>query len=160
MYGASVFNTDGTLVYRNEADLRDGLAFIANAAGWKWSTETTIPNWGRIDLLLTFPQTLLVELKVSLQTPREIRRAAQQAHGYATQLNLYGAYIVAPRAAMNTDLASELCARFPVVPDTLEGLMAYLRRFGSEELAMQRREIYRHHQDLFERNTWHALAVA
>lgn len=71
--------------YRTEAQLRSNLAELATFYGWWVEEEVVIPGWGRIDLVLREdPATrpYLVELKLELSKPSEIRRAFQQADGY------------------------------------------------------------------------------
>lgn len=78
---------DGALFvnWKNEAELRSGIARVARAYGWWVREEVVVPGWGRIDLVLrreVAGKPFLVELKVALNKPNEVRRAFQQADGY------------------------------------------------------------------------------
>lgn len=71
--------------YKSEAEVRSGLAAMAHAFGWLVQEEVAVPGWGRIDLILRETheaQPILVELKVNLIKPRDIRKAFQQVDGY------------------------------------------------------------------------------
>lgn len=63
-----------------EAELREHLAVIAERHGWQVEQEVPCGQFGRIDLLLD--GHLVVELKMSLVTTREARRALAQTDGY------------------------------------------------------------------------------
>lgn len=71
--------------YKSEVEARSGLAAMAHACGWLVQEEVVVPGWGRIDLVLreaSESRPILVELKVDLIRPRDIRKAFQQADGY------------------------------------------------------------------------------
>lgn len=71
--------------YKSEAEARSGLAALAHACGWLVQEEVVVPGWGRIDLVLRETHEagpILIELKVDLIRPRDIRKACQQADGY------------------------------------------------------------------------------
>lgn len=72
------------LTYNSEADIRINLAKLAYAYGWDVEQEVVIPGWGRIDLVVsdTSPGSILIELKLALNKPSEVRRGFQQADGY------------------------------------------------------------------------------
>lgn len=73
------------ITYRTEADLRASLAELASLYGWDVEEEVVVPGWGRIDLVLRAGDDLppyLVELKLALTKPSEVRRAFQQTDGY------------------------------------------------------------------------------
>lgn len=67
-----------------EADLRRNLASAAHAYGWLVEEEVVVPGWGRIDLILRDGRSApaLIELKLDLTKPAQIRRAFQQTDGY------------------------------------------------------------------------------
>jgi hypothetical protein len=75
-----------TCHYKSEADLRSGIARIADAYGWFVEQEVVVPGWGRIDLVLRYDagvKPFLVELKVALEKPSDVRKGFQQADGYS-----------------------------------------------------------------------------
>jgi hypothetical protein len=69
---------------RNEAELRRNLASAAHAYGWFVEEEVVVPGWGRIDIVLRdgVSAPLLIELKLDLIKPAQVRRAFQQTDGY------------------------------------------------------------------------------
>lgn len=83
-----VFIKDDMLNCRfgSEAELRSGIARVADAYGWIVEEEVVVPGWGRIDLVLrASPRNLplLVELKLDLLKASDVRKAYQQADGYS-----------------------------------------------------------------------------
>lgn len=71
--------------YQSEADLRRALANLARLCGWLVEEEVVVPGWGRIDIVLREDPTTpprLVELKLELLKPSQVRRGFQQADGY------------------------------------------------------------------------------
>lgn len=71
--------------FADESGLRSALGVLAGAYGWLVQEETVVPGWGRIDLTLRDDPSSaphLVELKVDLLKPAQVRRAFQQADGY------------------------------------------------------------------------------
>jgi len=81
--------------FRNESDMRSGIARAAEAYGWIAREEVEVRGWGRIDIVLRAvpgpvdsriaPEfvPLLVELKVDLRKPSDVRKAYQQVDGYS-----------------------------------------------------------------------------
>lgn len=72
--------------WTSEAQMRAGLARVARAYGWWVREEVVVPGWGRIDLVLrraVSEKPWLIELKLALNKPSEVRRAFQQADGYS-----------------------------------------------------------------------------
>jgi len=63
-----------------ESELRSNLAAIAERHGWLVEEEAFCGSFGRIDLLLD--RTIVVELKLSLTTTRDVRLALAQVEGY------------------------------------------------------------------------------
>lgn len=89
--------------FGSEADLRDGLHALALAYGWDVTSEVSVPNWGRIDLLFELPTAAwIVELKAKITQPATLRRALTQVHGYSAaftakeQTQFLRAFVVAP----------------------------------------------------------------
>lgn len=81
----SVKNGHAHLLYTGEIEARKGIAAWARALGWIVREELVIPGWGRIDIVLRDSEEswpFLIELKLSLCKPAEIRKAFQQADGY------------------------------------------------------------------------------
>jgi hypothetical protein len=71
--------------YLSEADLRRQLTDLARLCGWLAEEEVVVPGWGRIDIVLReAPRSVprLIELKLDLTKPSQIRRGFQQADGY------------------------------------------------------------------------------
>lgn len=68
----------------SENELRRSLATVAHAYGWIVEEEVQVPGWGRIDIVLRdggdFPY--LIELKLDLTRPAQIRKGLQQVDGY------------------------------------------------------------------------------
>lgn len=77
--------------WSGENGLRDSLAAVAEGYGWIVNTEWPVPGFGRIDLLLVpslnADSAWIVELKCSLESVRDARRACQQLDGYRRALN-------------------------------------------------------------------------
>lgn len=74
-----------TVFYREEADLQRALGEAAEAYGWLVKREVVVP-WGRIDLVIREPELhppYLIEVKVDLSKPAQIRKAFQQVDGYS-----------------------------------------------------------------------------
>jgi len=67
-----------------EVEMRRNLASAAHACGWLVEEEVFVPDWGRIDLILRDGASapLLIELKLDLTRPAQIRKAFQQTDGY------------------------------------------------------------------------------
>lgn len=87
--GLSIANSESGfhLTYTDEASVRRALARLARALGWAVvREEVVIPGWGRIDLLLRARSEdsipYLVEIKLDLSKPANVRRAFQQVDGY------------------------------------------------------------------------------
>lgn len=76
--------TSEAVWYSTEASLSDGIAAHAEVYGWTTRREVVIPNWGRLDLILTSPLgvNIAVEVKLQLAQPAQIRKAFMQADGY------------------------------------------------------------------------------
>lgn len=125
--------------YRNEADIRRGLANLAYAYGWDVRQEVVIPGWGRIDLVLKdrSPGSILIELKADLSTARDVRRGYQQADGYGrwwrTNKNEPATAILAA-AAVTNDLVAPVASAYPEVGFRLVGeVMDGLAHWGDVE---------------------------
>ncbi len=76
------------LHYTDEASVRRGFARLARASGWfEVQEELVVPGWGgRIDLFLRADRAsapYVLEFKVDLTLPANIRRAFQQVDGYS-----------------------------------------------------------------------------
>lgn len=123
------------LSYRNEADMRAALAKLAYAYGWDVREEVTIPGWGRVDLVLRDSDygVRLLELKVALVKPSEVRRAFQQADGYGrwwvgNKGEAASTALVAGKATVDV---SEVAKAYPEVDYyTLPALMTRLATWG------------------------------
>lgn len=121
---------------KSEADLRRSLASVAHVYGWDVSEEVVIPGWGRIDLVLQDDWTHLVELKIELTKPAQVRRAFQQADGYgrwwttnkskAVDVHLVAVEIEWPLVNGVAD------AYYTVAPRSLAGLLGFLETGGTE----------------------------
>lgn len=78
-----------TVRYTDEASLRSSLASFAEYHGWDVKQEVVIPEWGRLDLVLSIDDWVVyaVELKLDISKPAKARRAFQQASGYQRYLS-------------------------------------------------------------------------
>lgn len=108
--------------WSNEAELRAGLARVARAYGWWVREEVVVPGWGRIDLVLRRAVTakpFLVELKLALNKPNEVRRAFQQADGYGrwwTQHHGEANTPIVCSSKPNMDIIQPVADAYPAVP--------------------------------------------
>lgn len=117
------------IMFRNEAELRDGLAKYAEMSGWTVETERHIPGWGRADLFLsTATQQYAVELKLELKRSAQIRKAFQQADCYAKALP--GVEVILAAPDVDHDLAREYdLAYTDVYFMTASALLGWIRTF-------------------------------
>lgn len=81
--------------FGSESEMRSGIARVAEAYGWIAQQEVEARGWGRIDIVLRAapgpvesriaPEfvPLIVELKVDLLKPSDVRKAFQQVDGYS-----------------------------------------------------------------------------
>lgn len=130
---------------RTEAELRRNLASFAHAYGWAVQEEVVVPGWGRIDLILRDGPgaPLLVELKLDLTRPAQIRRAFQQTDGYGRWWTReYGEPVDTVLAAVKLDLAgmSSVHRAYPHVGwRTIAGLLGLFISRGTDDGLVQRR---------------------
>lgn len=124
------------IFYRTEADMRASLAELAAFYGWDVEQEVVIPGWGRVDLVLRQDKgakPYLIELKLVLKKPSEVRRAFQQADGYGRwwtrehgEANTPIVVAEAPDMSVITPVADT----YPAVPfRTTYGFMHGLRKW-------------------------------
>lgn len=136
--------------FSNEAELRSGIARAADAYGWIVEEEVEVRGWGRIDIVLrSEPRAhpFLVELKLELIKPSEVRKAYQQADGYsrwwAKEKSEAGApFLVANQA--DASLITSIGDAYPTVRyfsafDTLKGLRTWEHNPWRQTTAEQRR---------------------
>lgn len=98
--------------WANEFDLRDGIAKLAELAGWEVETEHVIHGWGRPDLYLKSDAlTIAVELKTELDTASQCRKAVQQAASYRKAMPEVSEVILAA-ASINSDAMREYEASY------------------------------------------------
>lgn len=144
IYGDTLYVRDGCirLTYSSEADLRDNLAQYARHHGWIAETEVSADRWGRIDLVLDAGTTRgqIVEIKLELQTARQIRAGIQQIDRYSRwwdeNRRIDGvpfwegrptAWLVAPTGKINQALADEMVGLYPGIRIvTVSGLMSHI----------------------------------
>lgn len=111
-----------TIQYRSEADLRRSLADLACLYGWSVEEEVVVPGWGRIDLVLRRDVTArpyLVELKLALRKPSEVRRGFQQADGYGRWWTKERSEANTPllvAAAPDMSIVTPVADAYPAVP--------------------------------------------
>lgn len=77
------------LTYTDEASLRGGFAAMAYLHGWSVRQEVVIPKWGRLDLVIDHPKSgwaVPIEFKLLMTRQGQVRKAFQQADGYARWL--------------------------------------------------------------------------
>lgn len=119
--------------YRSESDLRASLAEVAALFGWDVEEEVVVPGWGRIDLVLRpsrVAKPYLVELKLALKKPNEVRRAFQQADGYGRWWTKEKGEANTPLVvadAPNLSIVTPVADAYPAIPfrtvdDFLNGL--------------------------------------
>lgn len=112
-----VLTEDGSynINFSTESDLRDGLADIARRCGWDVDTEFVVHGWGRPDILLRQPGTVIaIELKTDIVTPSKCRKAIQQADTYVKALPNADRVILAA-ANVSWDEMSKYEAAYPDV---------------------------------------------
>lgn len=134
-----MFNRDGVIRYRNEADLRDAIASRAWLDGWTVATEVPVANGGRADIVLTFPNTptIVIECKVNLRTIGQFRKGFQQVDGYRRFFD-HDYPCIAFLTAANFDiLAGEplIYHYMQVLPASLRPVMERVRLAHSATLA-------------------------
>lgn len=130
--------------YRTEADLRSSLAELAAVYGWDAEEEVIVPGWGRIDLVLrSAPKArpFLVELKLALNKPNEVRRAFQQADGYGRWWSKERGEANTPLVvakAPNMDIVTPVADAYPAVP--FRTISAFIRGLWSWDPTRERVE--------------------
>lgn len=98
--------------WASEFDLRDGIAKLAELAGWEVETEHVVHGWGRPDLYLKSDAlTIAVELKTELDTASQCRKAVQQAASYRKAMPEVCEVILAA-ASINSDAMREYEASY------------------------------------------------
>lgn len=102
------------VTYRDEHSLQESLKELAHAHGWVTESEVVVPGWGRIDLILHESHakefSWVIELKTDLTRLSTIRKAFQQADGYARWLATQGVNrrVVLAAAEVDFSLANDL----------------------------------------------------
>lgn len=146
------------LTYTDEASLRDNLARLANLTGWRTMTEVQAGDWGRIDLVLDagHRRCTLVELKMELLTPRQVRAGLQQIDRYdrwwgSSRGGTRAAWLVVPTEdSLDSDLVARMVELYPNIRVTAAGsLIHHLETGGtSPQTSLYRLTRERHRIDV------------
>lgn len=138
-----------SIQYRSEADLRASLAEFAAMLGWDVEEEVVVPGWGRIDLVLRHSpaaKPYLIELKLALKKPNEVRRAFQQADGYGRWWSKEKGEANTPMVvsdAPDLSIVTPVADAYPAIPfRTVNGFMTGLRDWHPLRVRFDRVEAY------------------